>query len=340
LESEGHELVVTTPGAFLGKTKSCIVVKHRGKKTNEVKTTNLNHIFVTGRGVTVSSNVIEFCSERHIPIDYIRFDGKPYARLYSFYDQNARIQLAQLAACGNEKGSAFAKSIVYGKIKNQLNLAKYYHKYRKEKDSTFSTLFREKTSRIELHLKELGETNDSDHDILRGKLFSIEGRAAQNYWEITKRLLAGMLVFEGREGKGATDVVNSMLNYGYGILQAKVWDAVIRSSLSPFISFLHKPQRNKPTFIFDLIEQFRVQAVDRVIFSMINKGVEVTMEKERLSNKTKTRLIGHILERMNTYEKYRGRRIRFVEIIREQARGAALYFTGETKKYLPYIGKW
>jgi CRISP-associated protein Cas1 len=85
-----------------------------------------------------------------------------------------------------------------------------------------------------------------------------------------KALLDEVILFEGRERQGATDLVNSLLNYGYGILYSKIWEAVIRTGLSPFISFLHKPQEGKPTLIFDLVEEFRPQAVDRAVFSMIN----------------------------------------------------------------------
>ena len=44
------------------------------------------------------------------------------------------------------------------------------------------------------------------------------------------------------------------------------------AGLHPCISFLHSFQDGKPTLVFDMIEEFRSQAVDRVVFSMITKG--------------------------------------------------------------------
>jgi len=134
--------------------------------------------------------------------------------------------------------------------------------------------------------------------------------------------------------------VNSLLNYGYGILYSKIWAAAIRSGLSPFMSFLHKPQTGKPTLIFDLIEEFRPQAVDRAVFSMINKGVELKMDGKYLSNETKKTVATAVLERINTMETFRKREMRLSDIMRGQAKAVAALLMGESKRYQPYLGKW
>ncbi len=177
-------------------------------------------------------------------------------------------------------------------------------------------------------------------EILRGKLFSIEGRAASHYWELIERMLSDYIDFEGRVRKGATDLVNVLLNYGYGILYSRIWDAVLLAELNPYISYLHKPQRGKPTLIFDLIEEFRQQAVDRPIFSLITKGEELKVENGLLTSETKKRVVERVLERINTVENFRGREIRLSEIIKEQAKAVAAFLEGKIDHYRPYIAKW
>lgn len=211
---------------------------------------------------------------------------------------------------------------------------------RKSIDQEFVKEFDIKVQRMDGIIDEIRELGDEPHAVIRGKLFSIEGRSAAAYWDTVKTLLDEMIIFEGRVGQGASDLVNSLLNYGYGIIYGKVWNAVTRAGLSPYISFLHVPQAGKPTLIFDLIEEFRPQAVDRVVYSMINKRVELKMDGKMLSADTRSRLAAEVLERVNTVERFRGREMRLYEIIQEQARNVASYLVGDLETYTPYVAKW
>jgi CRISPR-associated protein Cas1 len=166
-----------------------------------------------------------------------------------------------------------------------------------------------------------------------------EGIAAAAYWDMIVRLLNNYTIFTGRERQGAQDLVNSLLNYGYGILYSRIWQAVIAERLNPHISYLHVMVAGKPTLAFDLIEEFRQQVVDKVVFSLITKGEEMAIEKGQLTHETKKRLIEKILERLNNKEKFRGRQMRMGEIIRFQAHAFVQHLQG-IKTYKPYIGKW
>ncbi|OIP31772.1 MAG: hypothetical protein AUK23_06090 [Deltaproteobacteria bacterium CG2_30_43_15] len=65
-----------------------------------------------------------------------------------------------------------------GKVRNQINLIKYYHKYRKGRDGDFTALSGERLALMESLAKEVVSIHERDLEILRGKLFSVEGRAA------------------------------------------------------------------------------------------------------------------------------------------------------------------
>lgn len=340
LEAEGFELVVSRPGAFVGKTQKGIVVKVGGKTVHQAPLLNLKHIMITSANVSLSANVISHAVRNRIPIDFIEHAGLPYARVTGFHGTSVKLQLAQLEALGNGKASELAKRFVLGKIRNQQNLAKYYHKYRKVVDEAFVKEYIEEMARMEAIEEEIKNLADTDHDTLRGKLFSIEGRSAAAYWDIVRTLLDEIIYFEGRVGQGAKDLVNSLLNYGYGILYTKIWQAVVRAGLNPYISYLHVPQAGKPTLLYDLIEEFRPQAVDRAVFSMINKRVELKMDKGLLDPETRNKVATAVLERINTVEKFRGRELRLGDIIAEQTRAVAAYLLGEKDRYAPYIAKW
>lgn len=340
LQAEGFELVITSPGSFIGRTLKGITVKVKGQVVHQAPLNNLKHIIITTSKASISGAVIQYAARQKIPIDFVEYNGQPYARVSHFQHPNINLHLAQLEAQKDGRATEIAKWIVDGKIRNQMNLAKYYNKYRKDIDQGFVTTFTCKLALMEGHCEEIDALAKADHEIIRGKLFSIEGRAAAAYWEISKTLLDEIIVFEGRVGQGAQDLVNSLLNYGYAILYGKVWNAVLKAGLNPHISFLHKPQSGKATLIFDLTEEFRSQAVDRVVFSMINKRVELKLDKGQLCQQTRSRLIEGILERINTVEKFRGVEMRLYEIINHQAKALAAYLLGEERRYAPYLGKW
>jgi CRISPR-associated endonuclease Cas1 len=107
-----------------------------------------------------------------------------------------------------------------------------------------------------------------------------------------------------------------------------------------YISYLHKPQDGKPTLVFDLIEEFRQQAVDRPVFSLITKGEKLEIEKGLLSGDTKKKVAEKVLERINVVEIFRAKEIRFFQIMKEQAKAVAEFLEGKMKRYRPYIGKW
>jgi len=340
LQSEGFELVVSSPGAFVGRTLKGITVRVKGQIVHQAPLNNLRHIFITSGKVSLSGAVIQYAARQRIPIDFLEFSGQPYARIAHFQSPAIGLHLAQLDAQRDGRATAIAKWIVDGKIRNQMNLAKYYHKYRKNVDEQFVREFGRRIEQMQGISDEIDKLGDDDHETIRGKLFSIEGRAAAAYWEITKTLLDEIIVFEGRTGQGAQDLVNSLLNYGYAMLTGKIWSAVLKAGLNPHISFLHKPQTGKPTLIFDLTEEFRAQAVDRAVFSMINRRVELKQDKGQLTRETRNKLIEAVLERINTVEKFRGVEMRLADVINHQAKALAAYLRGEERRYAPYIGKW
>jgi len=78
------------------------------------------------------------------------------------------------------------------------------------------------------YLKELDSIElpeEGDYAIIRDKLFSLEGRASNEYWRLMRLLLSPELGFNGRRRRGANDLVNCLLNYGYGILYQRAWKA-------------------------------------------------------------------------------------------------------------------
>jgi len=334
--------VISEPGVFLGKTSRRVVVKKQRRVIMEMPLKQLRHITIATSGVTLSSAVIAFCAQGNVPLDFLTPRGEPLARLCTPLDGLGNTGLAQLRAVHDGSGLHLAHTIVRGKLRNQLNLVKYYHKYRKRVDEAFAQAFTEVEQKFDLLLTELKRFEPvGDYETVRHRLFAFEGQGGNLYWQMMRLLLEDDVPFAGRERQGATDLVNSLLNYGYGMLYPRVHHALVLAGLNPCISFLHSFQDSKPTLVFDMIEEFRSQAVDRVVFSMITKGERLEIEPQggRLTKETVQKLIRNILERLAMPVRYRGQEKSLEEIIHLQAKRLADHLQGKGR-YQPFIGRW
>lgn len=336
-ENESTELIINTYGTFIGVNHKGIKLKIMGKRYNLPPMPNLQHITVLCDGVSISSNALSYCMHKHVGIDFFSSVGKHVGSFLSPVFMRTSLWMKQ-AALSIDAKSLLAVCLIIGKLKNQMNLIKYFHKYHKEGSETLKQKYAEilpKLISIITHIKSL--VGNPDYADL---LIQLEAKGAELYWSYIRELIKDDgVTFERRERHGAKDLVNSLLNYGYSILYARIWQAVLRQKLNPTISIIHVPQSGKPTFVYDIIELFRAQAVDRVVISLVQKKEPLSMKDGLLDSETKNLLVKNLAERINRYEKYRGMECRLCDIINLQIKEIAEYI-GSGTKYKPYIAKW
>jgi len=335
-------LIINTPGTFIGKSEQRLIVKQERRVVREIPTRDLSSITLAAHGISLSSDLISHCAEKNIPLIFSSPHGKLEAILTAPNSLNSDLGLLQLKALAEQKPAFdIARSFVRGKIKNQINLMKYFHKYRKKIDAGFSQAFSEYLvsagqSLIELKKLYCGESLAA----ARQSLFGIEGSAAREYWNLFGLLLRGRAEFNGRFRHGATDLVNSMLNYGYAILQSRIYLATMRVGLVPQISFLHTTQRGKPTLTFDLIEEFRPSVVDRAVLVMLNRREHASLDADgSLTQETRQNLIAGIQTRLASIVNFRRKELKIDEIVFHQTQSLVRHLHGQSN-YKPFIEKW
>jgi len=239
----GSQLFVSGFGLFIGKKSERVVVRQGKSVCAQVPLMRLQEIIVASRGISFSSDLIEEMCERGIRIACLTSSGKPFALLTSpMLTATVETRRAQFAAYQNERGAELCRWIVAGKLHNQEKLLRYFAKNREgERASALekcaATLRRLRRSSLAAE----GKTPDD----VRGELMGLEGTGGRLYWQQIGNMLPDGLGFQGRSHQGATDGVNAALNYGYGILTAHVWGAVMNAGLEPFAGFLHarRPER-------------------------------------------------------------------------------------------------
>jgi CRISPR-associated protein Cas1 len=300
----------------------------------------LSEVTVASRGITLSSDLIMELCKRGVQINFMQGTGRPYAKLSSpMLSATIHARREQIKAVDDERGMRFSKTVVAGKLKNQRKLLLYFGKYLKKSDpERFEKISSCAESLATYEKKAISLKGNRIRDA-RDALMGVEGVSARVYWEGVQTIINGKQEFFGRINRGATDKVNSMLNYGYGILYSQVWGAVISAGLEPFAGFLHVDRPGKPSLVLDLVEEFRQPVVDRSVISHVNLGESIKMEGGLLDTETRKEVARKILDRLESRETYQGKKYQIRSIIQIQARNLASFLRGD-RVYKPFSFKW
>jgi CRISPR-associated endonuclease Cas1 len=165
-------------------------------------------------------------------------------------DSHVKTRIAQYEALRNGKGVAIAKQIVLSKIEGQNMILKKYGLEQLD----LSTL----KGRIEgLNCGSLKEA--------RYRLNQIEGKASQHYFNEIFKLFPEWLRPERRVGFKAYDGLNNVFNFGYYVLKCRVYKALLKAKLEPYLGFLHALQHGKPSLVCDFMEPYRYLIDDFLI---------------------------------------------------------------------------
>lgn len=343
-----QNLIADQFGSHVGKYQGRLKVTKKKEVLAQAPLLHLETVMITSNGVSISADAIRACTEQGIPIHFLSGTGTPYASLYSAgLTGTVLTRRAQLQAYNDLRAVHLALAFVGGKIQNQSNLLKYAAKYRKEKQPEVYQELRWLTAEVIDHMEELCTLDflaPREHyyiDDIRGQILSIEGRAAQKYWQGIKLLLPDSVEWPGRKRRGARDAFNSALNYGYGILYSQVERAITLAGLDPYAGYIHTDRPGKPSLVLDLIEEFRAPVVDRTILGLVNKGVVIQQDEQGyLTEKTRRFLAEKVLARLESGERYAKKRYPLRVIIQMQARQLATYVRNERDAYDPFVTSW
>ena len=322
-------------GTFLGKTSARLTISQSGQLKKEVALSRVKSINILKGGISLSSDLIEACSLRGIKIFFLDFRNIAHTTLSSTASHAvANTRKAQFLTIESEYSREIARALILGKLKNQRATLQYFYKY--QKNSSNSSI---KLENAILSLKEVIDSlkiielkNRPDWlNIIMGK----EGGVANIYFNAISCELLNELNFSNRIGRGADDIVNSALNYGYAILTSFVWQSVINAGLEPFAGVLHTNRPGKPSLVLDIMEEYRAWVVDRNIIKLKAhlKG------KHFLDTPIKKKIIEEINNTMNKKYLYNGKNLSLQSIMQRQVYKLTGAFM-QQNQYKSYIFKW
>lgn len=341
---EGMAVHVSGWGASIGKKAGRLVLRKKGESPIlwQVPLDQICEVQISASGVSISSDALAELADRGVRVSILTGSGRPVAQLSSpNLTATVAIRRAQLEALSTARGLDLAKSMAAGKLLNQARLLKYFAKNLRASDpEQFSSLGHHVAAMLALR-RNILRGAWPDLETARASVMGLEGTAARRYWEAVALLLERHVDFPGREHRGASDFVNSLLNYGYGVLYSHVWSAVLNAGLEPFAGFLHTDRPGKPSMVLDLTEEFRAPVVDRTVLAAIRLRQLQPQEKPGLLEpEVRTVLVDQLLRRLESKERHEGADYQVRSIIQMQARRVASFLMGRAERYRAFRFKW
>lgn len=334
------KLIVDGFGKSIAKKDNQIVIKENGVEQDYFRVKDVSQILFTGKG-SITFDALKLLGDNNIDCASIDWRGRVNYRLTSPDNKNAVVKKAQYFALLDNKSGYLAKSFISAKIENQKSLLGTLAKSRVE-DNDFLI---EKRVNVNENKKKLYLINDKKSEEIRSKVMGIEGQASAEYWAGFASVIEDKWNFNFRSGKGADDPVNALLNYGYAILENDIWKSIYLAGLDPYCGFLHSERYGRASLVYDLIEEFRQQIVDKVVLAIVNRNqisvddFEYNGDFLAIGEKSRKILIGEILDKLNSRIDFNGKNIKYSDIIMHQGRLMAKFLLGDAE-YIGFSRRW
>jgi CRISPR-associated protein Cas1 len=259
------QLILNTRGTYLRKRGELFVVIIE-KIQREFSARKVHSILIT-TSVLITTDAIQLAHEYNIDIVFLNKYGEPFSRVWHVkFGSTNLIRRRQLEYSGNKKGLELAKKWIDEKVENQIKLLEKLKKTREPKKEQIE----ESISKLQRGRKKLALISGDNLDEVREQIFSVEAHAGKIYWDTISLIIPANYRFYGRSRNPALDEFNALLNYGYGILYSRMERACILAGLDPYIGFLHTDNYGKTSFVFDLIEIFRIH-IDQIVIKLFSK---------------------------------------------------------------------
>lgn len=261
----GHGIDMRVSGAKLHVKDGRFSTEEPEKYVFSPKRIDVDSVIIYGRDGNLTVDAIRWLIKHNVQISILNWDGKLLTTMLPPESTNVKTRFAQYHAFEDEKTRVkIAKNFIEAKFDKSLVVLDYLKQRYPEIDYDFSP-----------DLKKL-DSAKKINDIL-----GVEGGIAYKYWNEFSKVIPEKYDYESRvdqsrRATGAGDMVNTMLNYGYALLEAECLRTINAVGLDPHVGFLHEMNTGKNSLAYDLQEPFRF-LVDFAVISLI--------ESEKMDNK-------------------------------------------------------
>ena len=332
-------LIIDGFGKSVIKRDNQIVIRENGEELDYFLPKDLKQIIINGKGA-ITFDAIELLSDNDVDLIAIDWKGNIKYRLSSMEHNNVEIRKQQYYALNDNRSGYLAKKFIESKIKNQKATLTTLAKSKNQKNFLINQ--RDKLDNL---LKALDNIQIKPSKKIRSDIFGIEGIASYEYWLGFRHIISEEYDFLKRSGRGAPDPVNAMLNYSYAILASEVLKSLHTSGLDPYAGFLHSDRYARKSLVFDLMEEFRQQIVDKSVLKLVNRNqiekddFELRQGMMYIHESCRKLLIKTILDKLNNDITFNGIKTTYVDLIFIESKNIVDYLL-YLKKYPTFYLRW
>lgn len=332
-----RHISVVNFGDCLGVSGSRLTIRSRDGELFETSLNRLRSIRVAKNGISISSNLIQACASRGIRLYFVDWQGKAVAAV-SGQHQHAvvAIRKAQLQTIDSPKAQEIVRDILVSKISNQRAVLLYFRKYLAQKDPASAEILTKASDQMRSQVELLKARKIIESRDWRVIFEGHEGQCAAIYWNALKNSHLLPDTFHSREGRGAVEITNVALNYGYSILQSYIWSVLDNAGFELYAGLLHADRPGKPALVLDIMEEYRAWVVDRNIIKLRQR----LGDKAELDKELKSKIIEAIDGTVATAFPYRQKKVRLENIMQRQAYRLAASMIDRKKAYRGIKFRW
>lgn len=332
-------LIIDGFNKTINKRDNQIVIKEDGKEIDYFLPKDLKQIIILGKG-SITFDAIALLADADVDLIGINWRGEIKYQLVSKEHNNVQIRKQQYQSMNDSRSGYLAKKFIESKIKNQKSLLGALSRNR---DGVEFLDFQK--NKLDNLAKALTDIKNKPSEKIRSEILGIEGMASQEYWRGFRYVIADEFEFTHRSGKGAQDLVNSMLNYSYAILASEVLKSLHMSGLDPYAGFLHADLYGRTSLVFDVMEEFRQQIVDRSILRLINLGqidkddFEIKNDFVYIGEDCRKLLVKTVLDKLNSEVIFNGIQKTYSDFIEVESKNIVNFLMYQTQYKTFYI-RW
>jgi CRISPR-associated endonuclease Cas1 len=261
------ELILNTFGTSLGKENNAFIITHKDGR-QRIPVNGIKSIQIS-RGSQITSDAVILAIENEIQIIFTDNSGNPIGRIWSpKYGSISTIRKGQINFCFTKDAVEWIKKIIQKKIENQQALILMMMPL---EDNALKITIQKSINKLEDYRNKIGLLDGEIVNDIASTLRGWEGIASKIYFQTLNFFIPDNYKFKERSQHPAMDVVNALLNYGYGLLYSKIEGMLIKTGIDPYIGILHRDNYNRPVLVYDIIELYRVW-IDYVVYRIIIQG--------------------------------------------------------------------
>lgn len=261
------ELVLNTFGTSLNRDNEGFVITHKDGR-QRLPVVGIKSIQIS-RGAQITSDAVLLAIENEIEILFMDKSGQPIGRVWSpKYGSISTIRKGQLNFTFTKDALEWIKEIISKKIENQQAMLLMMRTDNIETDN----LRNKSITRLEDYRLKISKLEGDIVSDVASQLRGWEGVSSKIYFDTLNHFIPEEYRFASRTQHPAMDIVNALLNYGYGLLYGKIEGALIKAGIDPYVGIFHRDDYNRPVLVYDMIEIYRIW-VDYVVYNLVMQKV-------------------------------------------------------------------